>query len=65
MELSYPTTNEKFNPKAFAIRKNVESCISVCPFSSDDTYSRFLPIFSASAFCVIFCLLRSSFNNSA
>ena len=40
----YPTTKENRNPSALAISINVLSCMSVCPCSSDEMYSRFLPI---------------------
>ena len=39
-----PTTNENLSPNAFAISMNVESCMSVCPCSSEEMYSRFLPM---------------------
>ena len=50
----YPTTKENRNPKALAMSMNVESCMSVCPCSSEDMYSRFLPIRSPNCCCVSF-----------
>ena len=44
----YPTTKENRNPRALAMSINVESCMSVCPCSRDEIYSRFLPIRSPS-----------------
>lgn len=40
----YPTTKENLNPSALAISIKVLSCISVCPCSNDEIYSRFLPM---------------------
>ena len=60
-----PTTNENLMPKAFEMSMNVESCMSVWPCSSDDMYSRFLPMRSPSCCWVSFWRLRSSRNSSA
>ena len=50
----YPTTNENLSPRAFAMSIKVESCMSVCPCSSAEMYSRFLPMRSPNCCWVSF-----------